>query len=79
MRRGCFNTCRRLIETMPLMQQDPKRPEDVLKVDVDEEGRGGDDAYDALRYGVMTPTRREVSFWSAPPRDPSAEAQRENW
>ncbi len=24
-----------------------------LKVDVDEDGNGGDDAYDALRYGVM--------------------------
>jgi hypothetical protein len=29
------------------------RPEDVLKVDIDEDGNGGDDAYDGLRYGLM--------------------------
>ena len=26
----------------------------------------GDDAYDALRYGIMTPTRREILVASAP-------------
>jgi hypothetical protein len=31
------------------MQHDPNRPEDVLKVDCDEDGVGGDDANDALR------------------------------
>ena len=45
--------CARLIETLPRMQHDEHRPEDVLKVDCDEEGNGGDDAYDAFRYGVM--------------------------
>lgn len=45
--------CRRLIETLPVMEHDPNRPEDVLKVDVDEDGNGGDDMYDMLRYGVM--------------------------
>jgi hypothetical protein len=30
------------------------RPQDVLKVDADEEGVGGDDAADALRYLVAT-------------------------
>jgi len=30
--------CARLIETLPAMQHDPNRPEDVLKVDADEEG-----------------------------------------
>ena len=64
-----FERCRRTIETIPLMQHDPRRPEDVLKVDMDEEGRGGDDCYDALRYGVMTPTRREISGLSAAPAD----------
>jgi hypothetical protein len=34
------------------MQHDPNRPEDVLKVDTDEEGNGGDDAADCLRYLV---------------------------
>jgi phage terminase large subunit len=45
--------CTRLIECLPAMQHDPHRPEDVLKVDVDEEGNGGDDPYDDVRYGVM--------------------------
>ena len=33
------------------------RPEDVLKVDCDEDGVGGDDAADALRYLVATKAR----------------------
>lgn len=45
--------CVRLIECLPAMQHDPHRPEDVLKVVVDEDGNGGDDAYDDTRYGVM--------------------------
>ena len=36
------------------MQHDPHRPEDVLKVDCDEDGIGGDDAADCLRYLVAT-------------------------
>ncbi len=48
-----FNTCVKLIECLPSLQHDPHRPEDVLKVDVDEEGNGGDDPYDGFRYGVM--------------------------
>jgi len=46
--------CGRLAETLPAMQHDPNRPEDVLKVDADEDGIGGDDAADALRYLVAT-------------------------
>ena len=49
--------CGRLIETLPGLQHDPNRPEDVLKVDADEEGIGGDDAADALRYLVATKPR----------------------
>ncbi|HEY6169473.1 MAG TPA: hypothetical protein VI454_15635, partial [Verrucomicrobiae bacterium] len=49
--------CARLIETLPALQHDPNRPEDVLKVDADEEGVGGDDAADALRYLVATKSR----------------------
>lgn len=48
-----FNTCARLAECLPALQHDPHRPEDVLKIDVDEDGVGGDDTYDALRYGLM--------------------------
>lgn len=49
-----FDNCGGTIEQVPQMQHDPKRPEDVLKVDVDEEGIGGDDYYDALRYGLQS-------------------------
>lgn len=48
-----FEHCVETVETLSRMQHDPHRPEDVLKVDVDEEGVGGDDAYDTLRYGLM--------------------------
>ena len=49
--------CGRLIECLPSLQHDPSRPEDVLKVDADEDGVGGDDAADALRYLVATKGR----------------------
>jgi hypothetical protein len=49
--------CARLVETLPMMQHDPNRPEDVLKVDADENGVGGDDAADCLRYLVATKPR----------------------
>jgi phage terminase large subunit len=48
--------CARLLECLPVLEHDPKRPEDVLKVDADDEGNGGDDPYDSFRYGVMTKT-----------------------
>jgi hypothetical protein len=53
--------CARLLETVPALQHDPNRPEDVLKVDADEDGVGGDDAGDALRYLVATKTRGVVT------------------
>jgi phage terminase large subunit len=49
--------CGRLIETLPTLQHDPNRPEDVLKVDADEDGVGGDDSADCLRYLVATKSR----------------------
>jgi phage terminase large subunit len=49
--------CGRLLETLPALQRDPLRPEDVLKVDCDEDGIGGDDCADALRYLVATKAR----------------------
>jgi phage terminase large subunit len=55
--------CPRLIECLPSLMHDPNRPEDVLKVDVDDDGNGGDDFYDALRYGVMfASAQREQNF-----------------
>lgn len=47
----------RAMETLPALQHDPNRPEDVLKVDADEDGVGGDDAADALRNLVVTKGR----------------------
>ncbi len=48
-----FPNCHGVIGSLPSLEHDPRRPEDVLKVDTDEEGNGGDDYYDASRYGVM--------------------------
>ncbi len=46
-----FDRCRGLIEQLPQMIHDEKRPEDVLKVDADvETGIGGDDIFDTLKY-----------------------------
>lgn len=46
--------CKRLIECLPALEHNPYRAEDVLKVDTDDDdGLGGDDAYDAARYGIM--------------------------
>jgi len=45
--------CANLIEMLPALERDPHRPEDVLKVDADEAGNGGDDDYDMLRYGLL--------------------------
>lgn len=53
--------CTRLLETLPALQHDPHRPEDVLKVDADEDGVGGDDAADCLRYLVGTKARTVVT------------------
>ena len=50
--------CARLIECLPSLQHDPNRPEDVLKVDADEDGVGGDDTADCLRYLVATRERK---------------------
>lgn len=46
--------CRRLLDCLPFLQHDPDHPADVLKTNVNEEGLGGDDAADALRYLVAT-------------------------
>jgi hypothetical protein len=52
--------CARLVDCLPSLQHDPNRPEDVLKVDADEDGVGGDDAADALRYLIATKGREIV-------------------
>jgi len=57
-----WDRCRYLIECIPAMEHDPHRPEDVLKFDVDEDGEGGDDPYDAFRYGIMAAPSGLVSY-----------------
>jgi len=51
--------CPRLIENIPALEHDPNRPEDVLKTDTDDDGQGGDDFYDAARYGVMVAAKKQ--------------------
>jgi len=46
-----------VVEYLPTLQHDPNRPQDVLKVDADEDGVGGDDAADCMRYLVATKSR----------------------
>lgn len=45
---------RKAFENLENMLTDPDRPEDALKVDVDEFGEGGDDDYDETRYAVAS-------------------------
>jgi phage terminase large subunit len=59
-------SCPRLAECIPSLQHDPHRPEDVLKWDTDEDGVGGDDPYDASRYGVMVVARPASGYGANP-------------
>jgi phage terminase large subunit len=62
-----FRRCKGIINQLPDIQHDPKRGEDVLKVDCNiDTGEGGDDFYDCLRYGMM------IEF-SAPPAGATTE------
>jgi phage terminase large subunit len=58
-------SCPRLIECLPALEHDPNRPEDVLKVDCDEDGNGGDDFYDGFRYGLMHAVGRKSKLKSS--------------
>ena len=49
-----------LIESLPTLQHDSSQPEDVLKLDCDDEGTGGDDDADASRYLVASKRRSIV-------------------
>jgi hypothetical protein len=44
---------RAIFDCLARMVHDPKNAEDVLKVNADGDGRGGDDDYDQVRYGCM--------------------------
>lgn len=47
-----FKNAREVYDNLSSMQYDDKHPEDVLKVDANENGVGGDDLFDATRYLV---------------------------
>lgn len=50
-----FNTCPVTFDCLTRMEYDPNHPEDVLKVDATEgDPMTGDDAYDMVRYGLMS-------------------------
>jgi hypothetical protein len=52
-----FRNCEPVYSTLSEMIFDQNNPEDVLKVDADENGTGGDDSYDMVRYGLMSRPR----------------------
>jgi phage terminase large subunit len=52
--------CRQLLTCLPQLQHDPDRPGDVLKTNLNEDGVGGDDLADCLRYLVATRPREII-------------------
>lgn len=52
---------RQTIEQLEAMVPDPDNLEDVLKVDADEFGQGGDDDYDQVRYAMSSRPRKAPS------------------
>lgn len=52
-----FSNVTPVYNVMASMIFDEKKPEDVLKVDADDMGKGGDDDYDMVRYGLMSRPR----------------------
>lgn len=72
---------RRTLATLQGMQIDPADLEDALKVDADYAGRGGDDAYDMVRYGLASrplktkPKVKVVSAHEAPNHDPHVQLE----
>lgn len=68
-----YSSCSELIRTLPALQRDPKRPEDVLKSSTDH-------WYDALRYllgelGLMPPAEEHVATPPPSPQAPPASAR----
>jgi len=49
-----FSNTTPVFEQLLTVQHDPKKPEDVLKMNADDNGDNGDDIFDALRYAVLT-------------------------
>lgn len=66
---------RRVFETLESVVSDPDHPEDILKVDADENGEGGDDAYDMVRYGLASRPIAAPTLARAVDRDRSPSIQ----
>lgn len=67
--------CTKLIESIPMLLSNQNDPEDVLKVDCDEDGEGGDDFYDAARYSEMYVAQRApITMTAAVAQRPQASA-----
>jgi phage terminase large subunit len=64
-----FKNCNPVYENWVAMQYDDKKPEDVLKVDANEWGQGGDDVFESSRYALVTYLR--------PPAEDNPKTQKE--
>jgi len=49
-----FSHTEEVFNQLLTVQFDPKKPEDVLKMNADDNGDNGDDLFDALRYAIMS-------------------------
>lgn len=56
-----FSNTTPVFEHLLTIQHDPKKPEDVLKMNADDNGDNGDDIFDALRYAVYTWIRSSIA------------------
>jgi hypothetical protein len=63
---------RRCLEQIENMVSDPSDPEDVLKMDANEFGEGGDDHYDETRYAVASRPLTPAGPWKDQPIDINA-------
>lgn len=54
---------RKVFEVLESRVSDPDDIEDVLKVDADQSGLGGDDPYDMVRYGLASRPLRSKKSW----------------
>jgi len=57
-----FENCIESYNVIATMVFDDNKPEDVKKVDADEQGKGGDDQYDETRYGLMSRPRPAIKL-----------------
>lgn len=79
-----FKGCQSTYDTLARMIFDTEgEPEDVKKVDADENGYGGDDEYDETRYALMSRPRAGQVAKPTPPKNSIAailrEEERKKW